>query len=451
MKMHYWVALSLAGFLCPGASAAVSAEEAAKLKSTLTPFGAEKAANQDGSIPAWNGGRATPPAGYVVGAPRPDPDAGEQPALRITAKNMAQYKSRLSDGTQEMLRRYDTYHLNVYPTHRTAAAPQWVYDNTSSNATRARLSDSGNVEQAYGGIPFPIPRTGAEAMWNHLLRWRGVSLEGRVGGWIVGTDGRPVLAVKVNELLQFPYYDPEGSLEGFSGDYLVLRTEQTDPPFKAGESVLVRDSLDQAGRGRQAWQYLVGQRRVRRAPTIGFDTPDSVASGANYFDEVHNFGGSLERYDWKLQGKREMYIPYNNERLFLAAAEQVVQGRHIDPERLRWELHRVWVVEATVADGKRHAIPRRTFYLDEDTWSVVLVDGYDAQGALWRTQHALPMMAPDIPAMLTNASVIYNLQANTWFLSAFPTEPRGANLLKPVPRRPDAYFTPDALAGASSR
>lgn len=154
--------------------AGVTADEAAKLKSTLTPFGAEKAGNKDGSIPAWTGGLTKVPAGYEPGSARPDPFPDEKPVVQISAKNLEQYKDKLSEGTQTMLRQHPSYRLDVYPTHRTAAAPQWVYDNTFQNATRAKTTAGGNsVENAYGGIPFPIPKSGAEVMWNHLLRWRG--------------------------------------------------------------------------------------------------------------------------------------------------------------------------------------------------------------------------------------------------------------------------------------
>jgi len=432
--------------------AGVSADEAAKLKSTLTPLGGERAGSKDGAIPAWDGGVAKVPAGYQAGNARPDPFPNEKPILQITAKNLDQYKDKVSAGTQAMLRKHPNYRLDVYPTHRTAAAPQWVYDNTYANATRAKTTAGGNsVENAYGGIPFPIPKTGAEVMWNHLLRWRGESIEEKIGVWVVGSDGKPALAVKVVETQQWPYYYKDGNIEKFGGDYWMLRQLQTDPPFKAGESVLIRDPLDQVGKGRQAWQYLAGQRRVRRAPTIAFDTPDFVASGQNYFDEVYNFLGSLERFDWKLVGKKEIYVPYNVNRMLLSKAEDVIAGPHLNPDKLRWELHRVWVVEATLAAGKRHAVPKKLFYVDEDTWSVVLMDGYDAQGNLWRTQHALPFVAPDIPGVITTIMAIYNLQANTWALSAFPADGGGKGAYTAINRRPDTYFTPDALAGSGIR
>lgn len=432
--------------------AGVTAEEAAELGRSLTPFGAERAANKDGSIPEWKGGVTAPPAGYVAGTPYPDLFSGEKPILQINAANLAQHKELLSEGTQVMLNKYPNYRIDVYPSHRTAAAPQWVYDNTLANATRATTTNGGNsVEGAYGGVPFPIPKTGAEVMWNHLLRWRGEAFVEKIGVWVVDSNGKPSVAVKVEETQQWPYYEKNGSLESFNGDYWYLRQVQFDPPFKAGESVIIHDPLDQVGKGRKAWQYLAGQRRVRRAPTIAFDTPDFVASGQNYFDEVYNFLGSLERYEWKLVGKKEMFVPYNNNRLFRTKAEDAMAGQHLDPDQLRWERHRVWVVEANLAPGKRHAVPKKTFYIDEDTWSVLMMDGYDASGNLWRTQHALPIVAPDIPAVLAMGFALYNLQANTWIVSALPADATANNQFVVIEPRPYTYFSPDALAGGGIR
>ena len=446
------VALLAAFTANTSAFAAVSADDAAKLKSTLTPLGAEKAANKDGTIPAWGGGLTAAPAGYKAGDARPDPFAAEKPTMQISAKNEAQAGDKLSDGVRALLKKYpDSFRLDVYATQRTAAAPQWVYDNTFKNATKAKTTHNGlSLEGAYGGIPFPVPKDGAEVMWNHLLRWRGESVEIPFRVWVGSADGKRTMAVAAKDDHQFPYYYKDGSGDkGKEGEFLLLRQIQTEPPFKAGEQILLRDPLDLGAKERQAWQYLSGQRRVRRAPTIAFDTPDFVASGMNYFDEVFMFLGSLERYDWKLVGKREVYVPYNNNRFLLAKTDEVLAPHHLNADKLRWELHRVWVVDATLAAGKRHAVPKKRFYIDEDSWSVLLVDGYDAEGKLWRTQHAVPFAAPDIPAVVSTTFTVFNLQAGTWLVNNLYNDQKSP--YKVVSRRPEAYFSADALAGAGLR
>jgi hypothetical protein len=448
---RHFAACALAGLMAGHAWAGVSADEAAKLKTALTPFGAERAGNKDGTIPAWEGGETKVPAGYKSGDPRPDPYANEKPLFSVTAKNMAAYDSHLSEGTKALLQKYpEQFRIDVYPTHRTAAAPQWVYDNTFRNATRATLKEGGDwIAGAYGGIPFPIPKNGAEAMWNHLLAWVGSSTLITYQNWIGLADGRRSLAAKGFNLVQYPYYDPAGSLEKFNGEYELLRVAQTEPPYKAGEQVLAVDSVDAP---RQAWQYISGQRRVRKGPTIGYDTPDDVTGGQMEFDEAFNFWGPLDRYDWKLVGKKEIYIPYNTAKVMNAPLEKQSGPVSLNPDLVRWELHRVWVVEADLLPGKRHSMPKRRFYLDEDTWGAVLTDGYDAHGSLWHVGMTMPFVVPEGPFVHPKLFwTVFNLLAGTHATAAGPDFSKGQYMKVADKMLPESSFTPDALAGEAVR
>jgi len=428
--------------------AAVSAEEAAQLKSTLTPLGAEKAGNKEGSIPAWTGGLTQAPAGAKVGDIPVNLFGNDKPLAQINAKNTGSYADKLSEGTLALLKKYpDSFRVDLYATHRTAAAPAYVYDNTFKNATRCKTRDAGlSVEGCFGGVPFPIPKDGAEVIWNFHLRLEAESTELGFKN-IVGTaDGKRTLATRNDESFQYPYYYKDGSPEKWSGEYFIQRFSTTAPPFKAGESLVLRDSIDPKN-PRQAWQYLVGQRRVRRAPTVAYDTPDFVASGANYFDEVQGFLGAVDRYQWKLVGKKELIVPYNNNALVTAKEEDAFSHFHLNPDKLRWELHRVWVVEATVAPGKRHAVPKRRFYFDEDSWVLVLMDGYDAEGKLWRTSQVTPFAVPSLPGVLIKPVTVFNLQANT----TSTVQALNGEQYRIVKRKPESYFTGDAVADEAAR
>ena len=199
------------------AQAAVSPEQAARLKTDLTPMGAERAGNADGSIPAWDGGYTQVPAGYKSGDKRADPFAGEKPLYSISAANMGQYAEQLAEGTKVLLNKYPDYRLDVYPTQRSAAAPQWVYDNTFANATRAQLDvATEKVSGAYGGIPFPIPQNGAEVLWNYRLSWQGGdTISSPFDTWLMTAGGKKVQATRAQYSYQFPYYSEEGNLETF--------------------------------------------------------------------------------------------------------------------------------------------------------------------------------------------------------------------------------------------
>lgn len=427
---------------CAAAGAAVPADEAARLKTTLTPFGAEKAGNAAGTIPAWDGGLAKVPKQGEVSATL----FSDKPIASITAANLAQYADKLAEGTQALFKKYPDYRIDIYKTQRSAAASQWVYDNTFRNASSAKSTQGGlSISNVYGGIPFPIPKSGTEAMWNHLLAYTGDAMRFQFRIWMTSPEGKRVMASEATTERQFPYYDHNGSLEKFDGTFSVLLNRQIAPAFKAGEQLLVRDPVDQIGVGRQSWQYLVGQRRVRRAPSVGYDTPNFVASGVSNFDEVSMFNGALDRYEWKLVGKKEMYIPYNQNRQFTAPDSQVLGARFVNPDLARWELHRVWVVEAQLAGGKRHVFQKRRFYLDEDTWGVMLAEGFDAQNRLWRYSVNVPFAAGN-PGQAWAGETHYNMLDGSYIYSAAMVEP-----YRTVDKRPDTYFSPDALSGASMR
>jgi hypothetical protein len=430
--------------------AAVPAEEAAKLKSTLTPTGAEKAGNSDGSIPAWTGGYTQVPAGFKPGDARPDPFPDEKPLYSISAKNMDQYADKLTDGVKAMLKKYPAYRLDVYPTHRTAAAPQSVYDNTFKNATRAKIIDNGyGVEGAFGGYPFPIPKSGYEVMWNHRLGWQGETVTYPLSTWVVTPDGNRVLATRADETIQFPYYKKDGSLETFKGPYQLGKLITLAPPSKAGEAILVHEPIS-TSQPRAIWQYLVGQRRVRRAPSVAYDTPDFVTSGIGFFDEAFNLFGPFDHHEFKLIGKKEALVPYNNNRAASAKVADLVGPQYLNPDLVRWEKHRVWEVEATLAPGRRHVVPKRHYYIDEDSWQILLIDGWDAQGQLWRTNYTLTLLAPDIPALIgTVLWGVYNLQTGAYYLNSASNELPVQ--YKVLPGLPDGFYSPDDLANQGSR
>ncbi len=429
------------------AQAAVSADEAAKLKSELTPFGAEKAANKDGSIPAWTGGYTTAIPGDKAGGSRGDPFKADKPLFSISAKNVDQYADKLADGTKAMFKKYPEYRIDVYPTRRSAAAPQWVYDNTFKNATRAKMNGD-VVEGGYGGIPFPIAKTGTEVMWNHLLRWRAPSLNFAVTQYQITADGKPVLTTDGVIDQQMPYYFQDGTAEAFAkhNEYWTIRLLNIGPPIRAGEAIVGRVNID--GAKDQAWVYLTGQRRVRKLPNPCCDTPTPATAGVMSFDEIETWTGRLDRFDWKLDGKKEMFIPYNNNKLFAVKDADVV-GKFPNPDHVRWELHRVWVVDATLRAGQRHQAPKSRYYCDEDTWQCAIGDRWDANGQLWKTVWAFNIVTPDLPGTVTGSMGFNDLLSGTAFIGNLYGGKAQQYVVKP--RISDATFTPDALAGEGVR
>ncbi|UTV98387.1 MULTISPECIES: DUF1329 domain-containing protein [Gammaproteobacteria] len=422
--------------------AAVSLEEAARLGADLTPLGAEKAGNADGSIPAWTGGYNDPIPGEVLGGKRLDPFADEKPLYTVTAANMDQYADKLSDGVKAMLQKYpDTYHLDVYPTHRTATAPDWVYNFTQQNALKATL-DGHDIKGAYGGIPFPIPKTGLEVIDNHRLSWRGVSWETAINQYQITASGNVVLTTDGLLKEQSPYYFTEGSAEDFDGYFWDVNLENYGPPIRAGERLVGRSNLD--GDASRAYVYLTGQRRVRRLPNACCDTPAPATAGLMSFDELRVFSLTTEMFDWKLIGKKEMLIPYNENRFLQYSDDQIITGNHLNPDTVRWELHRVWEVEATLAEGKRHQAVRSKYYIDEDTWQAALGDRWDSKGNLWKTLFQFNYVMPEFPGTIPQTFGFYNLLSGEGFVGAVMNDKAFHN--RPVERFPTSIFTGQGLS-----
>lgn len=433
-----------------GASyAAVSADEAAKLKTELTPLGGERAGNKDGSIPAWTGVPA-PYGQYKAGGRRPDPFASDKPLYTVTSKNMAQYADKLSDGVKAMLTKYpDSFRLDVYPTRRTAAAPQWVYDNTLKNATRAKLEGE-KVVGAYGGVPFPIPKTGTEVMWNHQLRWRGASIDSDMRAYLNTAVGQRVLVGESSYTEQYPYFMKDGNADEFQkvGDYWMLRILTSGPPIRAGEGIAGRQNVDPDKD--QVWVYLAGQRRVRKLPNACCDAPSPPTAGLMTFDETYVYGGRMDRFDWKIVGKREMLVPYNTNGLLTAEKdEDLFLSKHMNPDRVRWELHRVWVVDAELRAGQRHATPKSRYYVDEDSWFALLGDRWDARGQLWKTMWHPPFAAPDMPGLGGTMFGYYDLLSGAWFVQGVTAQQ--AKQYQLTGRLKETMFSPEAMAGEGVR
>jgi Protein of unknown function (DUF1329) len=225
-----------------------------------------------------------------------------------------------------------------------------------------------------------------------------------------------------------------------------VRLINAGPPIRVGEAIVGRETIDPAKS--QAWVYLTGQRRVRKLPNPCCDTPTPAAAGVMSFDEIEVFTGRLERFDFKLLGKKEMIVPYNSNRLLQPKTDAEVLGaRHLNPDFVRWELHRVWVVEATVREGKRHQAPRSRYYCDEDTWICVLGDRWDANGQLWKTLWNQTFVAPDLPGLVGGPMGFYDLLSGAGFAGNLYNAKSKQYVL--MPPYADTTFTPDAVAAGA--
>jgi len=407
------------------ARAAVSQAQADALKTTLTPFGAEKAGNVAGTIPAWTGGATQVPAGWSSPALMPDLFASDQPTVTINSANMSQFADNLPVSVQWMMQNQG-FSIVVYPTHRSAAAPQWVYDNIYKNATATQSLPGGarmGFTGAFGGIPYPIldpdpDEAGAQIMQNHNFRWGGQHQIYRDQSYAM--SGGQLTLVLQDEYAQIvPYYDQTLNAQSYGVIYSKADFDPSAPPNAVGADIIAYTSTNPLVFPTSGWELLTGQGRVRRIPEIQYDVPDASLDGISTYDEAFAFLGALDEFDWKLVGKREMLVPYNNNKVnFMQISD--FHPHFINPEIVRWELHRVYIVEATLHPGKRNILPHRRFYVDEDTWTALVSDEYDATGNLWRSTHVYNCVRPDLPGTIMNSYCLYNYQSDSYCTSFTP-------------------------------
>ena len=448
--------LAILGMSYGSGLAAVNAEEAKQLGgTTLTAFGAEKAGNKEGTIPPYTGQFIGTPSSYDPKEPgrRPDP-FNEKPLFSITAQNAAQYAAKL-DAIVDIFKIYPSFRMDVYPAHRNFVYPKTFLDNSIANATSCKAVDGElRLEGCYGGMPFPIPKTGAQVMWNHLLQYNASpALKGNLEAYVTAANGAAVVQSNIFSHTEHPAFSKGAERLASDTLYLRGRVDVYGPTRRAGEKFVLQDSMDMAGVGQRAWLYLPGQRRVKLMPDLAYDTPGITSGGTSTMDDAVLFSGALDRYDWKLIGKREKFIPYNTfaqNDYQVCPNQKIVNHRNFpDPDCVRWELHRVWVVGANLKPAFRHIYKRRLFYFDEDVPGAGVSEAYDASDKLYRIQFGSAVPFYDAPGGLSNSYMTLDLQTGLWGAVVMGSFKGGGQW--PGPAREDAYFSPDALAGAGIR
>jgi len=409
----------IAAMATPAAFAKASAEEAAQLGGDqLSCIGAERAGNADGSIPAFVGKWSDRYPGYgKAGVYSPGPYADEKPLFHITAQNAAQYSAKLTEGQKALLKRYpDSFRMPVYPSHRDFAYSSKVCDIVRKNAESAEVVNDGlGIKAQTGAPPFPFPKSGIEAQWNMVSPHRAWTEEAILDQAVVYPNGSKAWGRADYNILS-PANDPNQQGNGQDQINAFFNVRTLLPERQTGELYVGWNPNDYHNEERQTYFYSPGTRRVRQAPEFGYDTP-AGAGGFRTVDDDRLFNGSPERYDWKLLGKQEVYVPYNTFKQNDPAVpyDQLLTPNSFNPEFMRYELHRVWVLEATVKAGYRHAYARRTFYLDEDSWHAIWVDNYDGRGQLWRASLVNHFWAPEIGGYQAGVSIYHDLTAGAYF------------------------------------
>ncbi|MHC5347634.1 DUF1329 domain-containing protein [Metapseudomonas furukawaii] len=414
--------LGFAMLISPLVQAQIDATQAARLGQDLTPLGAERVGNAEGTIPAWDGGlprqadALNPERGYK------DPFAADQVLFTITAANAEQYRDRLSPGQLALLKRYpDSWKMQVYPTHRSASYSDEIYAAIKANALSAHLVEDGyGIADTRNVVPFPIPQSGLELVWNHLMRYRGVGVKRYFAGAQPQTNGSYQLTKTMETAL---FNQDVSDYSKANGNILFYYRQSTlAPARRAGQETLLHEPVNQVKNPRLAWVYNAGQRRVRRSPNYAYDNPSADGMATN--DNSDMYSGSPDRYDWQLVGKQEMYVPYNNYRLASKANKysDVVRPGHINSDLPRYELHRVWHVRGVLKAGIRHVYKQRDLYLDEDSYQILVSEHRDNRDVLWRVGEAYTINYYDQPLVWTVGDALYDLTSGRYTIGNLTNE-----------------------------
>ena len=435
--------------------AAVSEDVAAKLGDTLTLWGAEKAGNEDGTIPAYTGG-IEPPASYDPSNPgiRPDPFASEKPVLTIDSSNFEEHKDKLTSSSIALFEKYPEFRMDIYPTHRTARYPQFFLENARKNATDCVLTNDGlRLENCWAGTPFPVPQTGIEVMWNRYMKYEGKAFMSQdLKSTVVDSDGAIIDTAGQTQWNQYPLWVEERE-KPLEGDEIneILRADYHSPARKSGEKLVIHDSLDMLENARRSWSYLPGQRRVKLSPDVAYDTPTPAGGGVGTVDDSSVFYGAFDRYNWKLIGKKEVYLPYNMFKMYDREAcgrETVFTKNFLNPDCVRWELHRAWVVEATLKEGSRHIYPRRVFYWDEDFLGVGMSTNYDSAGDVYRVVYSESFPKYESDGHISGQFVTHDLSSGAYTRQAYSTGKSGWYDIEP---KSNVFFSPQSMSASGVR
>lgn len=385
--------------------------------SELTITGAQVAANGDGSIPAYTGGLKDIPACYKGGSWLCNPFPDDKPLFTITAQNVDQYADKLSPGQIAMFKQYpDSFKMPVYQSRRTFRMPDDVAQITKKNAVSTELlGATGLKNYTPMGFPFPVSNNGLEMVWNHIARWRGTGVDRYAGQVTPQANGAYSLVMFHDEVVI-----PAAMSDFVAGEdpNVMFYGKQTliSPSRLAGNVLMVHETIDQVSEPRRAWVYNSGQRRVRRAPQVAYDGPGTAADGLRTADNYDLYNGSPDRYEWTFKGKKEMYIAYNAYKLDEKGLpyDDIVKPGHINQDLTRYELHRVYEVEAVLRPGVRHIYAKRVFFFDEDSWLAAVIDHYDGRGNLWRVAESHEMLYYQVPVQGYALEVLYDLNSGRY-------------------------------------
>ncbi|WP_204360094.1 DUF1329 domain-containing protein [Ralstonia sp. GX3-BWBA] len=452
-KQRIEVVSAIAAAVCFAIGTTAMAED-------LTPEGADRSASKDGSVPVY-AGKQSPEAGWEWGKVRGDfwKHKSEKPLYSIDASNIDKYADKLTPGQIQLLKQKKGYRMDVYASHRECQVPDFVAQNSKANLTGAKLDSTGEQLQTatLPGVVFPQPKNGAEAILNYMYRYHGEGLE-----WpkmVTSISPRPGSNEWIDVISPqhaFVPWGKPGKTTPQDVDQLSSAAffKMESPPALAGQAFVQRQFFNKPS---ETFYYFPGQRRVRRMPAYTHDAPVIGMENQYLIDEANMFYGTIDRFNWKLVGKKELLVPYNAFGMykFKEKLHDVATPDGVASSNRRYEMHRVWVVEATLKPSARHVASKKVFYLDEDSWLALVGEDYDAQGKLWKVRESYPIPVWELGGTCDNMPfVMYDL-SNGRYVMDQTTFGQGKDIhwYEQIndPRFKTDFFTAETLRAVSER
>ena len=255
-----------------------------------------------------------------------------------------------------------------------------------AHAQQARLTETGQVEDYQAGRPFPVldaadPQAGLKALWNFRYRdlpqtldirayVRGINSAGTIDRSNVGRMRMRFGMHRVGD----EHNDPQWQEKGI---YMRATFRLIAPADQEGR-MRIMTVFDDDSQPQEILSYNPLNRRIRKSHSNLL-----ARMGGGRYDILMEeqpplyFIGYLHEYEWTYLGERVLLLPG-----FLQADEVSFGGKNNWYPEAPWELRRVVAVESMPKAG--HPYGRRVFYLDVQTYALLAVLSYDADGQFAR-------------------------------------------------------------------
>ena len=378
----------------------------------LTYLGALKNGSSDGLVPKWEGGLKSSPKNWSSEMGLVDPFNDDKVIDIINHEKISKYEEFLTLGLKKLLKQNSNFKIYLYPSRRSINYPEKIRKKILKNSSLKDIqsNNAGNIYYS----PFIKPKSGLEVIKNHLFRFQGGSIERTSHVFPVRSDGTySRIGVWSKKVYQ-------GNINSKDSNMLFFALARfTEPRSLKGDILLVHEPIDFLLEKRSTWIYSAAQRRVRRAPDVAYDGVGNGSEGMITADQVDGFNGATDRYNWKLIGKKTLIIPYNTYKVGdkKVSYDEIVKIGSVNSSLMRFEHHRVWIVKATLKKGMRHIYNERIFYIDEDSWAVVMEEVFTKEGEIWRFAiHGL-VQSYDFNIPFYRLSIYHDLYKKSYLLT----------------------------------